>query len=219
VPTKKSGKTIANISAAQLTQNLRAFQEQDKELGLFFKLLHEFVDRTIDRFYDERNFPYPVISMDKDSSSRMGFYQSQDGYRMVNRINLNPYAHENGMQAAETAIHEVVHMWQTFVGRPCKRNFHTDEFHNKMGNYGIITSGRKGNHVDHTEVWHDWVSENSDLTDLLAQFKLPGQAEKPKPRKLNKFICPSCGFTIHHRRENIDVICMEDACEVEMVPA
>jgi len=150
---------------SDITTALRAHQEADPILGGLFRALHTFADRTIDEFYhDTPDLPYPVVAMEKDRRSRRGYYTDRDGYALVHRINLNPYCLRNGAEAAETLAHELVHLWQSHVGRPIKRNYHSAEFHQRMAEYGIETTGKLGTHVSYLDVtWPNWMVTNEDL--------------------------------------------------------
>lgn len=182
---------IEDISAA-----LRQHQEHDEVLGPLFSALHTFADRTIEEFYyDTPELPHPVVSMQPDRRDRNGYYTRLDGYGLVHRININPLCHRNGEEAAETLAHELVHLWQEYVGRPIQRNYHTPEFHARMALYGIVTEGKQGKHLRHEGRWPVWLEENADLD--LASFALPGATQRPR-RNLLKHLCP-CGKTFRSR--------------------
>jgi len=187
---------------------LRTHQEAHPTLGPLFKTLHAFADRTLEEFFwDTPDIPHPVIATEKDRGTRLGYYTSMDGYTLIHRVNLNVHALRNGAEAAETLAHELVHLWQDHVGRPCKRNYHAAEFHARMAEYGIETKGRRGEHHGYTTGrWQAWMEENSDLN--LEQFILPG-ADATKPRKMLKQACP-CGYSFRTRVPRA-CICLE--CE------
>lgn len=182
---------------ATVVELLRAQQELDLELGPFFTALHTFADRTIEEFfYDTPELRHPVICVEKDRASRLGYYTVRDGYTFVDRINLNVHALRTGADAAETLAHEIVHMWQAFVGKPCKRNYHGKEFHDRMAMYGIKTEGKLGKHTGYTSgQWQAWMEENADLE--LDKFILPGTERQPT-RKMLKQQCP-CGYSFRTR--------------------
>lgn len=194
-----------------ITMQLREHQAEDPVLGELFKALHTFADRTVEEFfYDTPDLPHPVVAMEKDRASRRGFYTVRDGYTLIHRINLNPYALRDGEDAARTLAHELVHLWQQHVGRPCKRNYHSAEFHARMAEYGITTTGKRGTFVEAGGRWEAWMVENEDLK--LASFILPGTDQKPK-RNMPKQSCPECGQGFRTRRE-LNVICGD--CMVPM---
>lgn len=196
--------------AADVTTMLRSHQEQDEILGGLFTALHTFADRTIDEFYDDTpDLPHPVVAMEKDRLSRLGYYTARDGYTLIHRINLNPYALSTGDEAAETLAHEMVHMWQAHVGRPCERNYHGTEFHRRMSMYGIATQGKRGHHTGYLDdTWQNWMARNADLE--LDKYVLPG-SEKPKTRHMLKHQCPICEVSFRSRR-SLNALCMD--CEV-----
>ncbi len=189
-----------------VTAVLRQHQEGDPLLGKLFAALHTFADRTIEEFFgDTPSLPHPVVAMEKDRATRLGYYTQRDGYALVHRINLNPFAHNDGASAAETLAHELVHLWQAHVGRPIKRDYHGAEFHQRMLEYGIETSGKKGKHVRYADVtWPNWMETNSDLE--LDRFLLPGKETRPK-RRLLKHVCPDCGAAFRNRIE-LSVVCL-----------
>jgi len=198
-----------------ITAALRQHQEQDPVLGTFFKALHAFADRTIDEFYaDTPSLPHPVVAMEKDRANRLGYYTQRDGYALVHRINLNPFAHKDGESAAETLAHELVHLWQAHVGRPIKRDYHGAEFHGRMAQYGIETEGKRGKHVRYIDVtWPNWMEMNADLE--LGRFVLPGKESRPK-RKLLKHQCPDCGAS-YRNRVPLEALCLQCNVPFELV--
>lgn len=191
---------------------LRLHQEGDPDLGQFFQALHAFADRTTERYFDDApDLPHPVIGFEKVRSTCKGIYRIKDGLTLVHSITIDPYKVTNGAEAAEVLAHEMVHMWLAHVGRATERNYHSAEFHNRMGLYGILTDGKRGHHVGYTEgdQWQDWLDENSDLR--LVDYLLPGVDETPG-RQMVKWQCPTCGFSFHSRRQDVNVICMEEDC-------
>lgn len=202
--------------ATDITTMLRQHQEEDELLGGLFKALHTFADRTMEEFYsDTPTMPYPVVAMEKDRANRLGYYTTKDGYTLVHRINLNPYSLKTGTEAAETLAHEMVHLWQAHIGRPCLRNYHGADFHQRMAHYGILTKGKRGHHTGYDEsgTWPAWMKRNEDLE--LDKYVLPGADQQPK-RKLLKFACPECDFSFRTRRADAYVVCMNEDCGVPM---
>lgn len=199
--------------AKSMTEMLREHQEADPTLGNFFAALHTFADRLYERFYEDvPDMPRPVVAMEEDRRSRKGYYTARDGYALVHRINLNPFTLRNGAEAAETLAHEIVHLWQEHVGRPCQRNYHGAEFHERMALYGIDTSGRLGYHRGYVDdTWQGFMDECADLD--LASYVLPGMDAKA-PRRMLKLQCPGCGNSVRNRRE-ISIVCGD--CDVPFV--
>lgn len=198
-----------------ITEALRKHQEDDPVLGGLFRALHTFADRTMGEFFaDTPSLPYPVVAMERDKSTRRGYYTDRDGYALVHRINLNPYCLRNGAEAAETLAHELVHLWQSHVGRPIKRNYHGAEFHLRMAEYGIETSGKLGAHIRYADVtWPNWMETNADLE--LEKYILPGKETKQQ-RKLFKHVCPDCGASFRNRNE-LAVLCLTCSVPFEVV--
>lgn len=203
------------MSGPKVVRVLREAQERDPVLGPLFQALHTFADRLREEFFsDEPKMPHPVIAMEKDRGKRLGYYTERDGYLLLHRINLNPYALRTGSDAAETLAHEMVHLWQWVIGRPCKNNYHGREFHEKMAEMGIISTGRNGYHADFEERWLTWMTvDNHDLG--LPHFILPGMDAEPT-RKMKKLQCPECGNSFRNRRV-INVLCMDCDAPFELV--
>jgi hypothetical protein len=196
-----------------ITTQLRQHQEADPTFGGLFTALHTFADRTMEEFYyDAPAMPYPVVALEKDRRNRLGYYTQRDGYTLVHRINLNPFALKTGWDAAETLAHEMVHLWQGHVGRPLKRNYHNAEFHARMALYGIETEGKLGQHKGYGARWDAWRVENEDLE--LERYHLPGFNAKPT-RKLLKHQC-SCGNTFRCRKP-LAAMCLDCETEFEVV--
>lgn len=192
------------MSTLEIVMRLRAHQEADETFGAFFHALHTFADRTIKQFFDDSpDMPYPTISLEEDRLSRKGHYRPKDGSALTDNININPLAHTNGEEAAETLAHELVHLWQNHVGRPMKRNFHNAEFHQRMSLYDIETSGKAGYHGALGNGWHVWLAENEDLR--LREFLLPGPPENK--RQLIKHTCPDCEANFRARLA-LNVLCL-----------
>lgn len=198
-----------------ITLRLREHQETDPTFGPLFAALHTFADRTMaEFFYDAPKMPYPVLAMEKDRRTRRGFYTAQDGYTLIHRINLNPFSLKTGADAAQTLAHELVHLWQNHVGRPCRKNYHNEEFHARMAQYGILTEGPRGVFVKYIDAtWDAWMIENEDLQ--LDKFLLPGIDPKPK-RELLKHQCPECQVSVRHRNE-LNLICGDCMIPFEVV--
>lgn len=198
-----------------INTTLRAHQEKDEQFGAFFKALHTFVDRTLERFFEDTpGMPHPVVALEKVRASCRGEYLPKDGRTLEHCITVDPFKCKNGEEAAEVLAHELVHAWQFAVGRLPERNYHNSEFHNRMGLMGILSSGKAGHHNGYLEgdVWRDWLGENGDL--YLASFILPGEDEDK--RRLLKWGCPDCGFSFRTRRDDVSVLCMMEECAIPM---
>lgn len=209
---------VRTTEGFDITQALRDHQSNDPILGSFFKALHWFAIRTIDTFYqDTPGMPLPVIALEQDRRSRRGYYTERDGYALVHRINLNPFALHNGEEAAFVLAHELVHLWQAHIGRPMVRNYHGADFHQRMAEYGIETAGKAGRFVKYLDItWPNWLEENSDLK--LERYILPGNDGKARQhkRKLFKHVCPDCSTSFRNRNE-LEVLCLKCNVPFEVV--
>lgn len=194
-----------------MQETIRRQQEADPVFGRFFEVLYEFAARTKSEFFfDAPEMPMPIITTEKDGSRR-GSYRNKDGALLPHCINLNVYVLRDGEDAAETLAHEMVHLFQDHVGRPSERNYHSEEFHARMAEYGIRTEGVTGRHVGYTSGrWQAWLVENEDLR--LEQYKLPGM-DRRASRKVQKWACPTCGVSVRSRRR-LNLLCID--CDVKL---
>ncbi len=194
--------------------DLRHKQEEGVIFGKLFSAIYEFTDRTILRYFSDA-LPVPVLAFEKVRGSCRGEFVPIDGLGIKNRITIDPFQCKTGEDIAEVLAHELVHLWQFSNGKAPDRNYHNEEFHNRMGLYGILTSGRNGHHEGYIEggQWEDWLKENHDLK--LAEFKLPGEDEPPR-RKLIRWRCPNCEFNFRSRQNKVKVICQMKSCDMPM---
>ena len=202
-----------------VSTTIRQHQEADAQFGGFFTALHKFIDRTINEFFsDTPGMAHPVVALERLRSSSMGEYRPQDGMLLHDTIKVDPYKATTGEKAAEVVAHELVHAWQHCVGRLPERNYHNSEFHNRLGLIGILSSGKRGQHVGFIEggVWRWWLDENADL-DLDKYNLLPEDAGDK--RTLLKWQCEACGFSFRTRRDDISVVCQcfDNECGLPMV--
>lgn len=198
---------------------LQDHQENDPEFGAFFKAMHTFTERTIEKFFaDTPDLPRPILKFEPVRATCRGKYEPKDGLTLHDSITIDPFKCATGVDVAEVLAHELVHEWQHHVGRLPERNFHNSEFHARLGLMGLKSTGKTGRHIgfiDDGELWQRWVYvENKDLQ--LKEFLLPKDEER---RQLLKYQCPACGFSFRSRRDDVNVICMMDDCEAPMEPA
>lgn len=198
-----------------LAADLRAHQEAHEVFGGLYRSLHTFSDRLIAEYFQGVDMPQIALSMNKTRRNRLGHYLPFDGYLLVHTVNLNIYTMKTGLEAASTLAHELVHVWQVVDGHPCVKNYHAADFHAKMAELGIETSGPLGEHRSETAKWLNWMEENSDLK--LGSFLLPGAAQKAR-RQLNLFRCACEGGNPVRSRKWLDIRCNECGEDYEFVP-
>lgn len=194
------------MDSEELAKGLRAHQEAHPVIGTLYRSLHTFADRLLERFFSEDDMPQVVISVEKDRRNRLGHYRPYDGYTLCHSINLNIAALKDGLEAASTLAHEIVHVWQVVDGHPCQKNYHGQDFHSKMAELGIETAGPHGVHERNTADWLNWIEENSDLN--LEKFVLPGADQKPR-RQLNLFRCACEGGNPVRSRKWLTLQCLD----------
>lgn len=185
-------------------------QRADEILGPLYSTLYELEGRLhFEFFYDAPGIPAPVIMLEELPNRKRGcFWPKHDGTGLRNVIVLNPHAHANCLELAQTLAHEMVHMWEQHTGQPCTNNVHTDTFHERMWSiFGIRTTGADGRHTNVDDRWSIWLTEQ-DLA--LETWILPG-ADRKAPRRMWKHTCPNCGASFHARTE-MDVACGNDSC-------
>lgn len=190
---------------------LRQHQEAHDLLGTFYKAMHTFSDRTVERFFDDTpDLPHPVLEFAPVTASCKGEYQVRDGMALEHRITIDLTKCATAEDAAEVLAHELVHLWQAHLERLPERNYHSSDFHNRLGLMGILSSGKRGHHVGYVEgdVWREWLEENADLE--LPKFIMP--KDESEKRHLRKFMCPECGDSFRTRKL-IRALCLE--CDVE----
>lgn len=202
-----------------LVKAFRKEMENRQGIGELYRSLHTFSDRTCARYFDDE-WLVPAIQFEKVRASCRGLLRVNDPVGFpVDVIVIDPTKCKTGEDAAEVLVHELVHLWQVARGKAPERNYHNEEFHNRMGLLGILTSGKAGHHCGYVEggQWQDWLDENDDL--LLAKFILPGADPQPEPRRrsLITWRCPSCGFNFRSRKRKVKVVCQMKACNLEMI--
>lgn len=205
-------------TAHEIALLLRSHQEQHHDVGKWFTAVHTFIDRTVAEFFPEDvgKLPTPVISFEPIPGERRGEYRPWDGYFLPHKIVVDPFKMTNGLECCEILAHELVHLWEWYLGYPMIDNNHTQAFHDKMMDYGIVVEGDTGNHVGTLgDVWVDWLEHNHDLG--LASYDM-GDAVNPNP--LHVWRCPKCLFSFLTHSKSVKVTCENTSqCfhEMEMV--
>jgi hypothetical protein len=150
--------------------------------------------------------PTPVLMFERLPGKRLAAYTPQDTTTLRHVIRLDVWKAATGYDLCEPLVHELVHLWESHCGYPQAENWHHDRFHERMMDMGIMTRGRHGRHVGYIEdVWEEWMLAQDDLR--LMDFVLPGTDEPPK-RRMIKYECPTCGFSFHTRRRDVNVVCV-----------
>jgi len=202
-------------TTGQIALLLRQHQEDHPEVGSFFKAIHMFIDRTVVEFFgkDVGSMPFPVVSFEPIPGERRGEYRPADGYFLPHKITVDPFKMDTGLDAAEILAHELVHLWMQWLGYPMVDNVHTDAFHEKMADYGIMSKGDTGDHVGLIgEVWVDWLEHNEDLQ--LASYAM---GDVPNPNPMHVYRCPRCHLSVLTHSKSAKMTCENtDDCFDEM---
>lgn len=184
-----------------------AAQVRHTELNAIYIPLYDLAEELSRRvFYDADWTMPPLITLEEERGKR-GSYRPLTTWGEEHVININPWMHANGYEAAQTLCHEMLHMWQQLVGRPCNDNMHTDEFHERMWTlFGIRTDGKDGDttNVD-MERFCDMMLEMGVNPADLSLVILPGSKVK-KARRMYRHTCPKCEASFHARTE-MNVLC------------
>ena len=123
----------------------------------------------------------------------------------MDEIALNP-AHFQGRTTEEilsTLVHEMVHQWQAWFGKPSRSGYHNKEWADKMESVGLMPSdtGQPGGRRTGQKVTHYIVAGGSFervTADLIASgfaIELVEFTSKPQPKKRDsktRYQCPGC---------------------------
>ncbi len=108
---------------------------------------------NLDRAYDWFNadlfsgkLPAVLITYQRKGKS-FGYYapgrfESRTGTERVDEVALNPSAYKgyDDMEALQTLVHEMCHVWQKHFGHPSRNGYHNREWANKMERMGLMPS-------------------------------------------------------------------------------
>lgn len=147
--------------------------QRNQPAGLFIDRMQTYYNRLWRKFFLHEP-PSILLSVDHDGTNR-GWFSSSDGLLLPMRININVHVLENGIDAAEVLAHETVHVWEYINDEWNPANHHGKEFHAKMNEIGLITTGRSGRTNFRSSKWFDWLKEVEDLE--LGSMILPGSTD------------------------------------------
>lgn len=128
---------------------------------------HEYV--ALDNAYKDFNLhlfagklPECLITLNRHPKARGFFCANRFSHREQDRriaeIALNPDTFEDrtDLEVLSTLVHEMVHLWQHYFGRPSRGGYHNREWATKMEKIGLMPSStgapggkRTGQHVSH----------------------------------------------------------------------
>lgn len=147
----------------------------------------------------------------------------------AHEICVNPSEFRNPTSAAQTIVHEMVHLWQHTFGKPARVGYHDREFAKKMKEVGLqpSTTGKEGG-KETGQSMSDYPIKGGRF--LAALKALPKRASVPwsgvpeaeKPTKgastsngssKSKFTCPSCEANAWGK-PTLNLICGD--CDEEM---
>lgn len=163
-------------------------------------------------FFNERLFagwlPLCLITLHRHPKAR-GFFcpdkfeHREQGERTA-EIALNPdtFQGRTDLEILSTLVHEMVHLWQHYRGRPSRSGYHNKEWADKMEEVGLVPSStgapggeRVGQKISHYIEFGRFSLAAKELID--SGFKLSwqsphGQGGSAQKTTRAKFTCPCC---------------------------
>ncbi len=190
------------------------------------------------KFFNEKlfgnNLPEVLITLNRKKKARgyfsfERFVSRENPNKLISEIALNPdtFIDRDDMSLISTHVHEMVHVWQFYLGnRPEKGNYHDKEWGEMMEKIGLMPSstGEKGGKRCGIKVSH-WIIPNGKFEVYCKEFlqdkkinwqnvRINESAKQTRNRtpKL-KYKCPDCEKSVSSKNE-IKVMCM--SCNQEM---
>lgn len=190
------------------------------------------------KFFNEKlfgnNLPEVLITLNRKKKARGYFHfenivSRDDPNKLISEIALNPdtFVDRDDMSLISTEVHEMVHVWQFYLGNiPEKRNFHDNEWGEMMEKIGLMPSstGEKGGRRTGVKVSH-WIIPNGKFEICCKEFlqdkkinwqnvRINESAKQTRSHKSKlKYKCPDCEKSVLSKDE-IRVMCM--SCDREM---
>lgn len=177
-------------------------QQNHERLGIAF-------DWFNDRLFDGQ-LPPCLVTLQRRGHVRgyfwRGAYSARRGERQADEIALNPdtFHGRTDREVMSTLVHEMVHQWQAYNGKPGRRGYHNRAWAAKMEAVGLCpsTTGQPGGARTGERVTH-YILEGGpfDVTwEELSHtgFRLDWETTRYAPttwRKV-KYACPDCGLSV-----------------------
>lgn len=162
-----------------------------------------------ERLFDGR-LPPCLVTLQRRGLARGYFrrraFTARRGGRRTDEIALNPdtFNGRTDREVMSTLVHEMVHQWQAYNGRPGRRGYHNREWAAKMEAVGLCpsTTGRPGGARTGESVSH-YVVGGGPFDVAWGElsrtgFRLDWEATRYAPttwRKV-KYACPDCGLSV-----------------------
>ena len=163
----------------------------------------------------EGTLPTCLLTLQRSQVRTQGFFTSagfiaRHGSEAIDEIALNPRVFEGRSDEAifSTLVHEMVHLWQSYFGRPTRGGYHNREWAAKMKVIGLQPSdtGEPGGKEVGQKMHHFVIAggqfqlavrslPQGVCINWQAREETKERTSKRRPSKL-KFTCPSCGANV-----------------------
>jgi hypothetical protein len=178
-------------------------------------------------YYDKHLFkgelPPVLITFQRQPKS-YGYYwpgkliSRQDGSRMSEiALAINHFDSHNDLQILSTLVHEMVHHWQQFFGKPSRNGYHNKEWAAKMKEVGLYPSStgqpegeETGQRVSHY-IMPDGVFKrlSSNLKVSIDWNSAPEDEKLKKKQAKTKYVCPVCDAKAWGKPD-LNLVCGDD---------
>src|SRR5258708_10162885 len=122
---------------------------------------------------------YPITMFAPLRNAYATYYagRSELGTRDNITFNTNELTRDPAL-ILRTLCHELIHLWQRYLGTPSKRNYHNEEFRSKALECGLIVSP-EGCTCGHTQVFTNVLLKYGiQLEPLAAEMRLWGSSKR-----------------------------------------
>ncbi len=142
----------------------------------------------------------------------------------THEISINPETLSAPLvEAADTLVHEMVHLWQREHGKPSRAGYHNRQWAEKMRAIGLEpvsldSDNGTGQRVGDRPIPGGPFLRAFEELPAAARLPLVCAAEVTRPKKPRadkvKYTCPECGVNVWGKA-GLSVICGECGCEME----
>jgi hypothetical protein len=180
--------------------------------------------------------PHVMLNLQRRGRAELGHYHparftTLDGGAVVGEISVNPrnILDRSPIDVASTVLHELLHCWQQWHGKPPKGHYHNAQFSNIMRACGLQASqtGEPGGRATGQQMDH-YIIENGPFVRSWERFVATGKVlswgdavpdlglKKTRGPTRTKFICPGCDLAAWSRA-SAELACL--TCQTSMRPA
>lgn len=172
-----------------VAQSLRDHQTtlSDWEYAPLACELHRWVEIFDLKF--KLNMPsYPVLQFGpiRGAYATYAWFRGEVGTKDNITFNTHELSRDPGL-ILRTLLHELLHLWQHYWGKPSKSNYHNAEYRTKALACGLIVDPR-GCTSGHTEIFTNVLAKyDVNLEPLAAEMRLYGAGKREQ--KMKKWRC------------------------------